>query len=214
MRTLSSASRRARRRTAAPMTRAGGATGCALTLVRRRPRLCARDTTRSCAPDLRGACASLEPEELTRACRVEAARGWPFGIDVSPFELAVEARQLGDQLGELADRDLGAGAEVDRIGAVVAIGGKCQPLHAVLDVEELAGGRAVPPEHDPVAAVDHLPDQIRDDVRCLQVEVVARAVEVRGQQEDRVEAVLLAVRLRSDEDRLLRDAVRCNRLLR
>ena len=46
------------------------------------------------------------------------------------------------------------------------------------------------------------------------VEVVARPVEVRGQQEDRVEAVLLAVGLRADEDRLLRHAVGRVRLLR
>jgi hypothetical protein len=50
-------------------------------------------------------------------------------------------------------------------------------------------------------------------VRRPKVEVVARSVEVRGQQEDRVEPVLLAVALRADEDRLLRDAVRRVRLL-
>ena len=52
-----------------------------------------------------------------------------------------------------------------------------------------------------------------DDVRRLEVEVVARSVEVGRQQEDRVEAVLLAVRLRADEHRLLRDAVGRVRLL-
>ena len=47
----------------------------------------------------------------------------------------------------------------------------------------------------------------------LEVEVVPGPVEVRRQQERSVEPVLVAVRLRSDEDRLLRDAVRRIRLL-
>ena len=51
-------------------------------------------------------------------------------------------------------------------------------------------------------------------MRRLEVEVVAWAIEVRGEEEDRIEAVLLAVRLRADEDGLLRDAVGCVRLLR
>ena len=51
-------------------------------------------------------------------------------------------------------------------------------------------------------------------MRRLEVEVVARPVQVRRQQEDRVQAVLLAVGLRADEDRLLGDAVRRVRLLR
>ena len=50
-------------------------------------------------------------------------------------------------------------------------------------------------------------------MRGLEVEVVPRPVQVRGQQEDRVETVLLAVRLRADENGLLRDAVRRVRLL-
>ena len=45
-------------------------------------------------------------------------------------------------------------------------------------------------------------------MRVRLVEVVARPVEVRGEQEDRVRAVLLAVGLGADEHRLLRHAVR------
>ena len=48
----------------------------------------------------------------------------------------------------------------------------------------------------------------------VEIEVVARAVQVDGQQVDRVRAVLLTVRLGADEQRLLRDAVRRVRLLR
>ena len=40
----------------------------------------------------------------TSSCR----RGWPFGFERVPDDLAVEADQLGDELGEVADRDLHA----------------------------------------------------------------------------------------------------------
>ena len=48
----------------------------------------------------------------------------------------------------------------------------------------------------------------------VEVEIVARSIEVGRQQEDRVEAVLLAIRLRADEHRLLCDPVGRVRLLR
>ena len=141
-------------------------------------------------------------------------RGWPLGIDVSQTDLAREAGDVGDELRELADRDLGAGTEVDRLVAVVALGDQHQALDEIVDVEELAGRRAVAPEHDLAVRVDHLADQVGDHVGVRRVEVVARPVQVRGQQEHGVDAVLRAVGLRADEDRLLRDAVGRVRLLR
>ena len=110
-----------------------------------------------------------------------------------------------------------AGAKVDRIGAVVALPGQLEPLCAVVHVEELTRGRAIAPQHDLLHAIGarvvHLADQGRDDVGALEVKVVARAVEVHRQQEDRVEPILLAIALRADEQRLLRDTVRGVRLL-
>src|SRR4029079_19761058 len=89
---------------------------------------------------------------------------------------------------------------------------------AVLDVEELTCGRAVAPERDltlaALARLDHLPDERGDDVRRLEVEVVARSVEVHREQIHGVEAVLFSVALRADEERFLRHAVRGGRLLR
>jgi len=51
-------------------------------------------------------------------------------------------------------------------------------------------------------------------VRALEIEIVARAIEIDGEQEDRIERVLLAVGLSADEKRLLGDAVGSVRLLR
>ena len=55
-------------------------------------------------------------------------RGWPFGFVVSQTISPVEARQLRDQLGEVADRDLLARAEVDGLGAVVALARRARRL--------------------------------------------------------------------------------------
>ena len=48
-------------------------------------------------------------------------RGWPFGIDVSQTISPSKPVTSAIDLGELADRRLDAGAEVDRLGAVVAL---------------------------------------------------------------------------------------------
>src|ERR1051325_9558201 len=84
-----------------------------------------------------------------------------------------------------------------RVCALISLGRRAAPLGRLLDVENLARRRAVAPQHNlavaAVARLDELADHGRDDVARLQVEVVARAVEIHRQQEDAVEAVLLAI---------------------
>jgi hypothetical protein len=46
----------------------------------------------------------------------------PIGHRGVPDDLALEARELGDELGKVTNRDLLARAEVDRLAAVVALG--------------------------------------------------------------------------------------------
>ena len=160
----------------------------------RRTRAPARDTRRPCARALREAASSpRSPKQLARARRVDAAARLSVRLRRVPPDASLESRHARDELGEVADRDLLAGAEVHRLGRVVAIRREHEPLDAVVDVEELARRRAVAPEHDLLRRVDHLADQIRDHVRVRRVEAVARPVEIRRQQEDRVEPVLLPV---------------------
>src|SRR5690606_9692564 len=67
--------------------------------------------------------ARLEAEAFLRAGRVEAAPRLPVGLGSIPDDLTAVADdplQLRDQL---ADRDLAAGAEVDRLGIVVLLRG-------------------------------------------------------------------------------------------
>ena len=108
-----------------------------------------RGTTRPSSRGLRAAsCARSEAEQPLGARGVELPARLAVRHRGVPDDLAVEAGHLGDRLGELADRRLDTGAEVDRLRPVVALGGEQQPVGAVVDVEELAGRRAVAPEHD------------------------------------------------------------------
>src|SRR5207245_336819 len=123
--------------------------------------------------------AGLEAEALPRPPHVETAPRLPVRLARVEREAPAVAHQPADELRQVADADLAAEAEVHRVGAVVALGGQHDPLGAVLDVEELARGRPVTPDLDGVAALLHrsidLPDQRRDHVRGVEVEVVARA---------------------------------------
>src|SRR5258708_279395 len=127
------------------------------------------DRAREPVPELRP---GLEPEQLPGLCDVESAARLAVRHRGVPGDLALEAGQLGDQRGQLTDRYLLPRPEVDWIGAVVVLGGEQQAVGGVLDVEELAGRRAVAPEHDLPRVLVHLADQVRDDVRIGRVEVV------------------------------------------
>jgi len=52
-----------------------------------------------------------------------------------------------------------------------------------------------------------LADQRRDDVRRVWLEIVARAIQIDRQQEDAVEAILLAIRLALHQQHLFRQAI-------
>src|SRR5262249_45464290 len=112
---------------------------------------------------------------------------------------------------QIADPDLAARADVDRIRTIIPRGGESYRSGRVLHVEELPARRAGAPDGDTrllvVARLDHLPDQRRDDVAGAGIEVVARSVEIREKQIDRVEAIFPAVGLRLHEQHLLCQAV-------
>src|SRR5437868_3838001 len=60
----------------------------------------------------------LEAEELLRARRVECPARLAVRHRLVPGDLPREAGELRDQVGEVADRDLLARADVDRLGTV------------------------------------------------------------------------------------------------
>ena len=102
--------------------------------------------------------------------------------------------------------------EVDRLGAVVALGRQHDGVGGVIDIEVLAAGRPGAPHVDRrgvgLDRLDRLLDQRRDDVGHRRVELVARSVEVGRDQIGEALPVLRGVDLGVDELRLLGDAVR------
>ena len=153
-----------------------------------------------------------KPKRSLRARHVEPAARLAVRLAGVPDEAALVARPpCAIFCGQIADRDLLAAAQVDRVAGVVTLGREHDALGRVLDVEELARRRAVAPQHHlavtALARADELADHGRDDVRRLQIEVVARPVQVHREQHDAVHAVLLAVRLRLHQHHLLGDAV-------
>src|SRR5205814_9902199 len=87
----------------------------------------------------------LEAEVLERPGRVQPPAGLAVGLAVVPRELALVARERGDALGELADRDLLTRSEVDRVRTVVALRRQHDRLGAVVHIEALARGAARAP---------------------------------------------------------------------
>ncbi len=65
-------------------------------------------------------------------------RGVPSGFDVSKRERGVGADDVADHLGEVADRDVDAGADVDVLGVAVVLHQEQAGVGEVVDVEELA----------------------------------------------------------------------------
>ena len=130
-----------------------------------------------------------EAELALGARGVEPAARLAVGLGGVPDDLAGEADEFGDQLGEPGDRDLLTGAEVDRLGTRIAAGGGDDPLGGVVDEEELARGSCPSPSRRSSRRPRHrllaLLDQRGDHVRGALVEVVTRAVEVDRQQVDR-----------------------------
>jgi nitroimidazol reductase NimA-like FMN-containing flavoprotein (pyridoxamine 5'-phosphate oxidase superfamily) len=156
--------------------------------------------------------ARAEAEGQLGTLGVHGAARLAVGLAGIPDDLAREAGLARDLLRQLADPDLAARAEVHRLGRVVALRRQHDALGGVVDVEEVARRRARAPGLDHALAaldrLDALPDQRGDHVRGARIEVVAGAVQIGGQERDRVQAVLGAVRLRLHQERALRDAVR------
>ena len=115
-------------------------------------------------------------------------------------------------MNQITNADFHARTEIHRQALVISLGGQQNALGRVLYIEELARGRAIAPHHDflvaPLLRLDAFADQSRDDMRGLEIEIIAGAVEIGGQQENRVEAVLLAIGLRLNQQHLLGQTIR------
>ena len=103
-----------------------------------RPRRGGPGTSRRCGAGPRRTARRPGTERRGGPAGVDPAPGLAVGLGRVPADLAGEAGGLGDELDQVADRQLLVGAQVDRVGPVVALGGQHDALGGVVDVEELA----------------------------------------------------------------------------
>src|SRR5262249_16184178 len=115
-----------------------------------------------------------------------------------PANAALEPRQLGNGLDELLDGRGDPRRDIDELAALVALRSAEYGNTRVLNVDEVADRPAgAPGDHltqSRFPGLVMLADQGGDDVGVVQVEIIVRAVQVAGDQYDRVETVLPAVR--------------------
>ena len=109
------------------------------------------------------------------------------------------ADRLGDELGELADRQVLARADVDRRRRGIDLQHERQRVGAVVDMEKLATRRAAAPDRHrrqaPALGVVRLADQRRQHVTGVRIEVVAGAVKIARHRRNVVAADIAGDRL-------------------
>ena len=209
------------RRRPASLRLSGGAGGPrrSATSVRRtasaRPRRGGRGTSRSCAAGpRRRAWWPRQPKRSLGPGGVDPPAGLAVGLGRVPAQLAVEAdesRRCARPISRIGD--LVVGAEVDRLGAVVALGGQRRCPRRRRRRRGTRGWPSPVPHTSTWSSprlhrLDALLDQRGDDVGDRRVELVAGAVEVGRHQVGEALAVLGAVDLGVHQVRLLGDAVR------
>ena len=205
---ISGSSRRGPRPARPALPPASQPTACACACSRYHATVCSRPS--------RSAVARAEAEELLAPGRRRASAAAGRSASTCPrrsrpSKPVISATSSASSRIEIST----PGAEVDRLGAVVALGGEHEVLRRSRRRRGTRASACRRPRARPRPFASSIL-RISAAITCaaLEIEVVARAVEVRRQQVDGVQAVLLAVGLAADEHRLLRDAVRRVRLLR
>ena len=139
-------------------------------------------------------------------------RGCPFGFVVSHTMPPLVPHRLGHRRRRLPDADFDSRPEIHRLRFAVPLRGQQDAFRRVFHIQKFPRRAAVAPQHDLVRArlprLHELADHRWNHVPVLQIEVVPRPVEIHRQQEDRIQPILLAVRLALDHERLLGDPVR------
>src|SRR5438552_17808487 len=127
-------------------------------------------------------CMRLEPESLFRAGRIEAPARLSVRLRRIPLDDTLVSDAARNQLCKIGDADLDPAADVHRLRTVIQLRCSYDSLRGVLNVEKLARRRAVSPERHRFRAARprlvEFPDHRRDDVARLQIEVVARSVQI------------------------------------
>jgi len=152
--------------------------------------------------------APAEPTEPRHVQELARRAIRPRGVE---HEAAGIADDIGHETGELGDRDVFAGADIDEFVVGIMLHEKHAGIGEVVDGHELAARAAGAPDHDLGRAGElrlvKAADQRSRHVPVLGMIIVARPIEVRRHDRDEIRAMLAAIGLDQLEARDLGDRV-------
>jgi len=153
------------------------------------------------------------PEVGQERAQLVDAQAFGLGADITRRIVLdgcrVIADVFADRFGELADRELLAGADIQDVVLDTLVDAD-REVHEVLDEHEFAALIAVAPQNDRLAialAAQNFADQIEDEVHLTAVGVIAGTVERRGYERQVFQAELLGERRQADLQHALRHRV-------
>jgi hypothetical protein len=151
---------------------------------------------------------SYEPKPLPSLGNIQAAAWLAVRPGRVPLDLTAELDNTLDDLCKITNLDLLSAAQVDRFRRVVSLRRQDDPFSAILDIEEFPGCVPCAPKYDlrilPSLGFHHLSEQRWDHVRILEIEIIPWAIEINGNEDNGIEAILASIRIRLNELVLLR----------
>ena len=126
--------------------------------------------------------------------------------------MAFEAGEFYNFFDKVFDCNFKTGTDIDRFGAVLALGSKKDTFRSIAGVNEFTRCGARSPADDMVIAridcIDAFLYKGRNDVGAVRVEIVPRAVEIDGNKKYAVETIFCTIGLGLDEEHFLGEAIR------
>ena len=123
-----------------------------------------------------------ETEFIKSASRVQLAPQLAVGFGRVPSNVPAKTRNIRDQRDEVFDADFISASKVYRDALFEGFRGLDDPFGRVVNIKEFAGWRTVSPNDylflTSSFSFDAFPNERRDDMRALRIEIVSRAVEV------------------------------------
>ena len=142
---------------------------------------------------------SMVPPKLVQPGDVQQFSRHAVRLRAIEREVGAGIDDIAERLGELQDRQIFTGPDVDMRGGVIVLHQKHTRVRQVVHMEKLAArGAAAPDGHLTVTAFAgfvEFADQRRQDVRAAQIEVVVDPIEVRRHSRDERTAVLGSIGL-------------------
>src|SRR5206468_11892014 len=113
------------------------------------------------------------------------------------LDFSAKADHLGDQAGKIDNRNIFAGADIEKLQIRIALHDKHAGVGEIVDRQEFAARQSGAPYAHARTAIDlslvKTPDQRGGNVTVLRVIIVARTIKIGRHHRDKIGAVLQAI---------------------